>query len=165
MALYGATETLQINAYPAGESGGVIFEGSLPTIDKNRQRLAHLAPEIAQRALSECTMGRENAGGISSLARDIAAVGAPLKERDSFWNRMQHSISPFVQATTWDGCHEYRHKQPWQPPLDSQIHNIIRKANFNPDNCALNQSRFRQTCSKHYPALPGSTAQHSRLKS
>ena len=80
MALYGAARTLGILAYP-GQHEGVVFEGNLPTIDSLRPKLRFLAPEIAQRALANCTSGRENAGGLSQLTRVVEEFGDPLAGR------------------------------------------------------------------------------------
>lgn len=124
MALYGAARTLGILAYP-GQHEGVVFEGNLPTIDSLRPELRFLAPEIAQRALANCTSGRENAGGLSQLTRVVEEFGAPLDpEKDSFRPRMERSIDPFADATTWDGCLVHRYNREYMPPLDHEITKI-----------------------------------------
>lgn len=123
MALYGAVETLGISAYPA--QAGVVFEGNLPTIDNNREKLLRIAPEIAQKALRECEYGRESAGGLNYLTQDVASFGAPMPKHDSFGNRLKRSISPFAQSCTWDGCFEYVSGSEYQPPLDHRIQEIL----------------------------------------
>ena len=125
MALYGATDTLHIDTYPA--EAGVVFEGSTTQIDKYRERLVRIAPEIALRALNECESGRDVAGGISHLSGLVGRFGAPLAENDSFEGRIKSSVGSFAQETTWDGCFEHSYTRPYKMPLDHRIEEILRR--------------------------------------
>ncbi|MGB2786919.1 MAG: hypothetical protein WBB94_00880 [Candidatus Saccharimonadaceae bacterium] len=124
MALYGATEALDILAYPA--SNGVVFEGNIAIIDANLPRLHEDAESIALDALRTCSYGADKAGGLSYLTSLVSRVGAPLEEgRDGFRPRMIQSVSAFAQETTWDGCLVHRYGRPYQPPIDHRVETAV----------------------------------------
>lgn len=131
IALYGAADTLDIATYPAEQ--GVVFEGSVAKIDKQRDQLVRIAPEIALRALNECEYGRDSTGGIAHLSGLVSRFGAPLQDNDSFAGRIKSSVGPFAQETTWDGCFEHQYTQPYKAPLDHRINEIIGKLRWNHD--------------------------------